>query len=175
MSKRSIRKQNVINNFFALSYLNVDSEKKINTKKIHNISEIYNLAKNLSSLKNNEDLNLILKNKALSKIFFNFMKMNSEFYIPQSIAASSILKKRNSPECEIAINTSNKNNEIAYIRLSLKKKIEKKVNYLYACKLNKFTKFKLPNMIDNEVQFMIRKNDPLYALITDPSSEIFIR
>ena len=103
------------------------------------------------------------------------MKMNSEFYIPQSIAASSILKKRNSPECEIAINTSNKNNEIAYIRLSLKKKIEKKVNYLYACKLNKFTKFKLPNMIDNEVQFMIRKNDPLYALITDPSSEIFIR
>ena len=103
------------------------------------------------------------------------MKMNSELYMPPSIAASSILEKRNSPECEIIINTSNKNDEIVYIRLSLKKKIEKKVNYLYAGKLNKFTKLKLPNMIDNEVQFIVKKNDLLYDLIIDPNSEIFIR
>ena len=175
MSKTSIKKQNIINNFFALSYLDVVNEKKVNTRNTYNISEIYNLAKNLSNLKNNKDLDLILKNKTLSKIFFNFMKMNSVLYMPPSIAASSILEKRNSPECEIVINTSNKNDEIVYIRLSLKKKIEKKVNYLYAGKLNKFTKFKLPNMIDNEVQFMVKKNDLLYDLIIDPNSEIFIR
>ena len=90
MSKNSIKKQSIINNFFALSYLDVVNEKKINTRNTYNISEIYNLAKNLSNLKNNKDLDLILKNKSLSKIFFNFMKMNSEFYMPPSIAASSI-------------------------------------------------------------------------------------
>ena len=56
--------------------------------------EIYLISKNPENHTNKLKLELILKSKNLSKVFFTFLRKNCQYFIPQAIAASSEINSR---------------------------------------------------------------------------------
>ena len=62
-----------------------------------------------------------------------------------------------------------------YVKLKFFVKIDKKIKYLYVGKNNNFLSKDLPQMINNEIQFILNLNDNFFVTLQDPETEIFIR
>jgi len=91
------------------------------------------------------------------------------------MAASSNIKNRKTKDFEIHLNQSNKDNDIIYLKIIVKKKIDKTLKNLYVGKDNNFESIDLPKIIDKQAQIMIKKSDKIYQMVVDPDTEIFIR
>ncbi len=168
-------KEKVINTFVSISHKQDHDKINFNYNKKLSVNDIWNVSMHSADIKNKEILNKILSNKNYSKIFYNFFKKQSELHMPQSIAASSNIKNRKANDFEIHLNQSNKDNEIIYLKIIVKKKIDKTLKNLYVGKDNNFESIDLPKIIDKQAQIMIKKSDKIYQMVVDPDTEIFIR
>ena len=168
-------KEKVINTFVSISHKQDHDKINFNYDKKLSVNDIWNVSMCSTDKNNKEILNNILSNKNYSKIFYNFFKQQSDIYMPQSIAASSNIKNRKANDFEIYLNQSNKDNEIIYLKIIVKKKIDKTLKNLYVGKDNHFVNIDLPKIIDKQVQIMIKKSDKIYKMVVDPDTEIFIR
>ena len=171
------RNDNHLNNTLSLfAMLNFKEEEKVVEKKQKNrlnIKKIWNLA--LEPNTNQKELNHILADKELSEIFYKILKETSLFYFPKVRAAASNSIERISKDFEITSFSSKKYDQSIYIKLKFFVKIDKKIKYLYVGKNNNFLSKELPQMINNEIQFILNLNDKFFVTLQDPDSEIFIR
>ena len=168
-------KEKLINTFVSISHKEDHGKINFNYNKKLSVNDIWNVSMHSADLENKEILNKILSNKNYSKIFYNFFKKYSDLYMPQSMAASSNIKNRKTKDFEIHLNQSNKDNDIIYLKIIVKKKIDKTLKNLYVGKDNNFESIDLPKIIDKQAQIMIKKSDKIYQMVVDPDTEIFIR
>ena len=171
------RNDNHLNNTLSIfAMLNFKEEVKtteISENNTLNIKKIWNLA--LEPNNNQKELNQILADKDLSDILYKMLKYTSLFYFPKVKAAASNYVERISKDFEITSFSSKKNDQSIYIKLKFFVKIDKKIKYLYVGKNHNFQSKKLPQMIGNEIQFILNVNENFFISLQDPDSEIFIR
>ena len=171
------RNDNHLNNTLSIfAMLNFKEEVKtteLSENNILNIKKIWNLA--LEPNNNQKELIHILADKDLSDIFYKILKNTSLFYFPKVKAAASNYVERISKDFEITSFSSKKNDQSIYIKLKFFVKIDKKIKYLYVGKNKNFLSKELPQMINNEIQFILDVNEKFFISLQDPDSEIFIR
>ena len=170
-----MKKDNIINSFISISHIKDLPELDINYEKKISFKEIYLISKNPENHKNKLKLELILKSKNLSKVFFTFLKKNCQYFIPQAIAASSEINFREFDGGKIIINRSNKKNDVIYVTLILTRQKRKKPKKIYIGRDDLFGSVDLSVFIDNQSQIMIKQTDRFYEMLLDPNMEIFIR
>ena len=164
---------NTLNIFTILNLKDNIKVKKISNNKTINIKKLWKLAQN--PYINNSELKTVLNNKKLSQIFYKILKNTSSFYFPKVKAASSNSIERISKDFEMKSFKSKKDHKLIYIKLKFFVKIDKKIKYLYVGKNNNFLSKELPQMINNEIQFILNLNDNFFVSLQDPETEIFIR
>ena len=172
-----VEKSNYLNNTLNIFTLlnikeNLANQKLKNHKKI-NIKKIWNCVQNPEI--NSPEIKAILKNKYQANIFYSIMRETSLFYFPKAKAASTNSPTRKCKDFEITSFSSKKDNDIFYIKLKFLVTIDKKLKYLYVGKNNNFLSKELPEMINNEFQFMLNSDDQFFISLQDPHTEIFIR
>ena len=173
MEKNDNHLNNTLNIFSMLNFKEEEKTYKKNEKNRLNMKKLWSLALELNP--NQKELNQILVDKELSKIFYKILKDTSLFYYPKVKAAASTSINRKSKYFEIISIISNKNPKIVYIKFKFLIAIDKVMNNLYVGKNSVFISRELPKMLNNEIQLILNVNDELYKLIQDPHSEIFIR
>ena len=161
-------------NIFALLNLKDDlANQKFKDNKKITIKKIWRCAQDPET--NSAQVIEILKDKFLASIFYTIMKETSLFYFPRVKAASSNSVSRKCNEFEITAFSSKKNTNLFYIKLKFLVTIDKKLKYLYVGKNNNFLSKELPEMINNEFQFLLNSDDKFFISLQDPNTEIFIR
>ena len=170
-----MKKDNIINSFISISHIKDLSELDINYEKKVSFKEIYLISKNPENYKNTLEFESILKNKNLSMVFFNFLKNNCKYFIPQAIAASSEINSREFDGGKIIINHSNKKDDVIYVTLILTGRESNKPKKIYIGRDDLFGSIDLSVFIDNQSQIMIKQTDRIYKMLVDPNMEIFIR
>ena len=164
---------NTLNIFTILNLKDANNSKKISNNNKINIKKLWEIAQN--PYINDPELEKVLNDQELSKIFHKILKDTSLFYFPVVRAASSNTVERISKDFQITSFSSKKNHELIYIKLKFFVKIDKKIKYLYVKKNNQLSSKELPQMINNEIQFILNQNDNFFVSLKDPNTEIFIR
>ena len=164
---------NTLNIFTILNLKDKKNSKNTSNNKKMNIKKLWNIAQNPHL--NNSDLKKVLLDQELSKMFNKILKDTSLFYFPKVKAASSNTIERISKDFQITSFLSKKDHKLIYINLNFFDKIDKKIKYLYVGKNNNFLSKELPQMINNEIQFILNLNDNFFVSLQDPETEIFIR
>ena len=168
-------KEKISNTFLALNFINLSKDFEGNKKISHvNIRQIWDVI--LNPNKYDHEINDLLANKVFSKIFFKIIKKENVVYQPRlAAAASDEVLERTSNEFTIEIVKSNKDDKTFYLILTLLKEFKLPLLNLYViCKSESLCK-KITSFNNKQAQMILKKDDKLYKLITNPESEIFIR
>ena len=173
MVEKSKNYNNTLNIFSLLNIKENLANKKIIDNKKLSIKKIWSCVQEPEI--HSSEVVEILKDKYLSGIFYAIMKETSSFYFPKVKAASSNSLTRKYKEFEITSFSSKKNTSQFYVKLKFLVTIDKKLKYLYVGKDNNFISKELPEMINNEFQFILNSNDKFFISLQDPDTEIFIR
>lgn len=170
-----MKKENIIDSFISISHIRDHKENGFKTVKNISFNDIYKMSQNIEKFKKTDEFKLIFESKNLTKVFYSFLKRNSNFFVPRAVAASSEMNIREFDGGKITINKSNKNNGTIYINIILYEMIDKSIKKLYVGNEHVFESLDLSEFIDNQTQVMIKQTDRIYKLIINPNVEIFIR
>ena len=170
-----MKKENIIDSFVSISHIRDHKENGFKTVKKISFNDIYKMSQNIEKFKKTDEFKLIFESKNLTKVFYSFLKRNSNFFVPRAVAASSEMNIREFDGGKITINKSNKNNGTIYINIILYEMMDKSIKKLYVGNEDVFESLDLLEFIDNQTQVMIKQTDHIYKLIIDPNVEIFIR
>ena len=169
------QRNNISNTFLAMNYLNLTKNykpKKIKEKT--NIKKIWDVVLNPKKYEN--EINILLKDKVFSKVFFKILDGENALYQPKLIAAASdIVLKRSTSQFDIEIIQSNKNQNTFYLILTLLGDIELPLSNLYVICNNISLCMKISSFNNRQAQMILNKHDQFFNLVTNPETEIFIR
>ena len=167
--------ESVSNIFTTLNYINLSKDYK-STKKLSNISisKIWDVI--LNPTQYNDQISELLNNPTFAEVFYKILYNENVIYQPKLIAASSDeVLERVSSEFKIEIIKSNKNQETCYLIITLQKEFDFSLSNLYIICNNDMASKKIPTFNNKQAQMILKKEDKLYKLITNPESEIFLR
>ena len=166
---------NISNTFLALNLINLSGKFKSNNKSSDiNINTIWDVILNPNQY--DDQINDLLKNPTFSEVFFKILRDKNAIYQPRMIAAASDeVLKRSYPEFKIEIIKSNKDEGMCYLILTFQKEFKLPLSNLYIICNNETISKKIPSLNNKQAQMILKKDEKLYKLITNPESEIFIR
>lgn len=165
----------ISNTFLALNFINLSAKFKSSNKSSNmNMHTIWDVI--LNPNKYDDQINDFLKNPTFSEVFFKILRDNNAIYKPRMIAAASDeVLKRSYSEFKIEIIKSNKDEDICYLILTFLKEFNLPLSNLYIICNNVTISKKIPSLNNKQAQMILKKDEKLYKLITNPESEIFIR